>query len=107
VTYDGKLFRPGQGNNAYVFPGIGLAAVVCRAERIPDAFFLSAARALAGLVTKDDLERGSLYAPLRDIRRVSLAIAESVAETAYALKLARAKRPRTVRDAIANFMYEP
>ena len=54
-----------------------------------------------------DLERGSLYPPLSDIRRISLAIAVSVAETAYAMKLARARRPRNLKNAIARFMYEP
>jgi malate dehydrogenase (oxaloacetate-decarboxylating)(NADP+) len=107
VTYGGREFQPGQGNNAYVFPGIGLGAVVCRARVIPDKFFLAAARTLADLVGKADLERGSLYPPLRDIRRISLAIAVSVAEQAYALKLARAKRPRKLRSAIERFMYEP
>jgi malate dehydrogenase (oxaloacetate-decarboxylating)(NADP+) len=90
-----------------VFPGIGLGAVFCRARRIPDEFFLSAARTLAGLVTASDLERGSLYPPLRDIRRISLAIAASVAECAYRMKLARARRPRDLKRAIARVMYEP
>ena len=98
---------PGQGNNAYVFPGIGLGAVVCRARALPDEFFLAAARTLAGLVEKRISQRGSLYPPLRDIRKISLAIAVSVADKAYELKLARARRPRNLRDAIARFMYEP
>jgi malate dehydrogenase (oxaloacetate-decarboxylating)(NADP+) len=107
VTYEGRAFRPGQGNNAYVFPGIGLGAIVCRARRIPDAFFLTAARTLAGLVTARDLGDGSLYPPLRDIRRISLAIAVNVADTAHVLKLARARRPGNLKNAIARFMYEP
>jgi malate dehydrogenase (oxaloacetate-decarboxylating)(NADP+) len=107
VTYDGRELRPGQGNNAYVFPGIGLGAVVCRARRIPDELFLAAAHTLAGLVSERDLENGTLYPPLREIRRISLAIAVSVAERAYALKLARARRPRSLRTAIARYMYEP
>ena len=107
VTYEDREFQPGQGNNAYVFPGIGLGAVACRARVIPDEFFLAAARTLAGLVGKADLDRGSLYPPLRDIRKISLAIAVSVAEKAYALKLARAKRPRNLKGAIARLMYEP
>ena len=80
---------------------------VVGARRIPDEFFLAAARTLAGLVTKKDLEEGSLYPRLADIRKISLAIAVSVAETAYAMKLARDKRPRDLKKAIANFMYEP
>jgi len=107
VTYNGREYWPGQGNNAYVFPGIGLGAVVCRARRIPDEFFLAAARTLAELVIPSDLERGTLYPPLRHIRRISLAIAVAVVETAYAMKLARTRRPRNLRDAIARFMYEP
>jgi malate dehydrogenase (oxaloacetate-decarboxylating)(NADP+) len=107
VTVDGDEFRPGQGNNAYVFPGIGLGAVVCRARCIPDAMFLTAARTLADLVTPADLARGSLYPPLGNIRRISLAVAVNVAEAAYGLKLASARRPRSLEKAIAGFMYEP
>jgi malate dehydrogenase (oxaloacetate-decarboxylating)(NADP+) len=107
VTYGSSTFQPGQGNNAYVFPGIGLGAVVSRARIIPDEFFLAAARTLARLVKDGDLKRGSLYPPLRDIRKISLAIAVSVAEKAFAMKLARAKRPRNLKNTIARFMYEP
>jgi malate dehydrogenase (oxaloacetate-decarboxylating)(NADP+) len=107
VTYGGRTFRPAQGNNAYVFPGIGLGAVACRARRLPDELFLAAARALAGLVKQNDLDQGSLYPPLRDIRKVSLAIAESVATRAYALNLTRGKRPRNLRRSIEALMYTP
>ena len=107
VVHAGRVYRPGQGNNAYVFPGVGLGAVVCRARLITDRMFLAAARALAGLVRKDDLERGSLYPPLKDIRRISLAIATSVTQEAYAAGLARRRRPANVRRSIREFMYDP
>jgi malate dehydrogenase (oxaloacetate-decarboxylating)(NADP+) len=107
VSYDGRTFRPGQGNNAYVFPGVGLGAVVCRARRIPDEFFLTAARTLAKLVTAGDLNNGTLYPPLGNIRQISLAIAVSVVDCAYRLGLARARRPRHLKHSIARFMYEP
>jgi len=107
VTYDGRDVRPGQGNNAYVFPGIGLGAIFSRAQRIPDEFFLTAAHTLARLVTATDLANGTVYPPLRDIRRISLAIAVNVADTAYKMKLARGKRPRNLSNAIARTMYEP
>ena len=107
VVYRGKPRRPGQGNNAYVFPGIGLGAVACRARTLPDSLFLEAARTLAGLVSESDLEQGCLYPPLKDIRKISLAIAVRVAEKAYALKLARARRPRDLRKSIARLMYGP
>ena len=107
VTYDGRTYRPTQGNNAYVFPGIGLGAIACRARTLPDELFLTAARALADLVGQQDLDQGSLYPPLKDIRTISLAIATSVATKAYDRKLARAKRPRDVRHSIEAMMYHP
>ena len=107
VVVGGKELRPGQGNNAYVFPGIGLGAIACRARTLPDELFLVAARTLAGLVGKAELDQACLYPPLTEIRKISLAIAVSVAEKAYALKLARRKRPRNLRKSIADSMYEP
>jgi malate dehydrogenase (oxaloacetate-decarboxylating)(NADP+) len=107
VTYGGQGFRPAQGNNAYVFPGIGLGAIACRARTLPDELFLVAARTLADIVRPKDLEEGALYPRLREIRRISLAIAVSVAAKAYAMKLARQSRPRDLRRSIEALMYKP
>jgi malate dehydrogenase (oxaloacetate-decarboxylating)(NADP+) len=107
VSYEGRTYRPAQGNNAYVFPGIGLGSIACRARSLPDELFLAAATALAGLVRQRDLDAGSLYPPLQEIRKVSLAIATAVATKAYELKLARAKRPGNLRRSIARMMYVP
>ena len=98
---------PAQGNNAYVFPGIGLGAVACRARTLPDEVFLTAARTLADLVQQKDLDQGSLYPPLSDIRKISLAIATGVATKAYAMKLARQRRPANVRRHVEASMYWP
>ena len=106
-NYNGTTIRPGQGNNAYVFPGIGLGAVACRARTLPDELFLVAARTLAGLVRQADLDEGTLYPPLRDIRKISLAIAVSIATKAYAMGLARERRPPNLRRAIDAMMYRP
>lgn len=107
VNWNGKTLAPGQGNNAYVFPGIGLGAVACRARTLPDELFLEAARTLASLVSPRDLDRGALYPPLTDIRKISLAIATAVVNKAHAMKLARSRRPRDVRRSIQEAMYEP
>jgi malate dehydrogenase (oxaloacetate-decarboxylating)(NADP+) len=107
VIHEGRTFRPGQGNNAYVFPGIGLGAIACRARTLPDELFLTAARTLAGLVRQNDLDEGALYPPLKEIRQISLAIATSVATRAYAMKLARQRRPKNVRRSIEAAMYRP
>ena len=69
--------------------------------------FLTAARALAGLVRESDLEQGALYPPLREIRKISLAIAVSVANQAYSLGVARRKRPPNVRRSVEALMYTP
>jgi len=84
-TYEGfgKTFEPGQGNNAYIFPGTSLAVIVSGIHHISDSVFLSAAEALADLVTEDDLKVGRLYPPLTSIREISIKIAVKVAEEAY------------------------
>jgi malate dehydrogenase (oxaloacetate-decarboxylating)(NADP+) len=107
VSYAGTTLRPAQGNNAYVFPGIGLGALACRARTLPDELFLAAARALARLVRQTDLEQASIYPPLREIRKISLAIAVAVATKAYDLNLARERRPRNLRASIQKLMYRP
>ena len=107
MEHGGETFRPGQGNNAYVFPGIGLGAVASKARLIPDGFFLTAARTLAGLVEDADIRHGSLYPPLTELREVSLAIAVSVAERAYDSGLAKNERPPDPAAAIARAMYDP
>jgi len=107
VEHGGQVFRPGQGNNAYVFPGVGLGAVACRARVIPEDFFLTAARTLAGLVGEQEIRHGSLYPPLTDLRKVSLAIAVSVADRAHASGLARNERPEDLAGAISGAMYDP
>jgi malate dehydrogenase (oxaloacetate-decarboxylating)(NADP+) len=106
-NYHGKEFRPGQGNNAYVFPGIGLGVVTCCARIIPDEFFLAAARTLAELVGEKEIQHGSLYPPLTDLRKLSLAIAVNVSEKAYELGLARSERPKDLKKSIQDYMYDP
>ena len=79
VVLNGQILSPGQGNNAYVFPGVGLGVVLTRSKIIPDNLFLEAAKTLAGLVTDKELSKGQLYPSLSDIRDVSKKIAINVA----------------------------
>ena len=78
VHFDGKTFVPGQGNNVYIFPGVGFGALACGAREITDAMFLAAARRLAELVTPEDLAMGRIYPSLTRIREVSLELAAAV-----------------------------
>jgi len=90
-----------------VFPGIGLGAIACRARTLPDEIFLVAAKTLASLVKPEHLDEGALYPPLKDIRKISLAIAVNVAKTAHEKGLARTALPKNLRAAIAATMYSP
>lgn len=107
VTYNGKTLRPGQGNNAYIFPGIGLGAIACELSRITDDMFLVAAKSLADLVQESDLAGGTMYPRLSEIRKASLAIAVAVANRAYELGLAQAAKPRDIEAHIAEIIYDP
>ncbi|KAM9805841.1 NADP-dependent malic enzyme isoform 1-T1 [Syngnathus typhle] len=80
---DGRTLYPGQGNNAYIFPGVGLGVTACAIRHINEDVFLTAAEALADLVTEKDLLEGRLYPPLSDIREVSLVLAVKIIEYAY------------------------
>jgi len=78
VVHRGRTHRIGQGNNAFVFPGIGLGLWVGGVRRVTDAMFLDAARALAHLVSPADLDLGAVYPPLTRIRDCSHAVACAV-----------------------------
>jgi malate dehydrogenase (oxaloacetate-decarboxylating)(NADP+) len=107
VKVDGRTFVPRQGNNSYIFPGVGLGAIVSRTRRITNEMFMAAARTLAGLVDEADLAQGSLYPALSRIREVSAAIAAAVAESAYTDGLAGKPRPSDVLADVRSQMYDP
>ena len=107
VSLAGETFVPRQGNNSYIFPGVGLAAVAVRARRITDEMFLAAARALADQVLPQDLAQGSLYPPLSSVREVSAHIAAAVAEVAFAQGHAGIERPPQLLAWIESQMYDP
>lgn len=107
VTYEDKVFKPGQGNNVYIFPGIGLGAIVSQTFRITEDMFLVAARELASQVSEADLAKGTIYPPLTHIRHVSLKIAGAVAEYAYENGLTDAARPDDMEKTLRNYMYDP
>jgi malate dehydrogenase (oxaloacetate-decarboxylating)(NADP+) len=107
VTLEGKRLAPAQGNNVYIFPGVGLGVMACGARHVTDAMFFAAARALASLVTEDDLAQGRVFPPLDRIREVSATIAAAVAEVAYRQDLATKPRPGDIPAYIRSLRYEP
>ena len=74
---------PGQGNNAYIFPGAALGIISAGIYHVSESVFLSSAEALAECVTEDDLAVGRLYPPLQNIKEISVKIAARVAQEAY------------------------
>ncbi len=107
VQLNDKEFHPGQGNNAYVFPGMGLGAIIANASKISDELFLTAAKTLAEMVSDKNIKDGSLYPRLNEIRNISLEIAFAVAEKAYQLGIARNEKPKNLKQSIKDYMYNP
>ena len=107
VVFEGHTLVPGQGNNAYVFPGIGLGVMAARATRVTDDMFLAAAQSLASQVEDSSLKMGRVYPPLSDIQNVSLKIAVEVFRTAVAAGLARTPTPDKLSTYIASLRYDP
>ena len=107
VRLDGKTFVPRQGNNSYIFPGVGLGATAVGSRLVTDEMFMAAAHTLAYLVNLDDIEQGSLYPALPRIREVSAHIAVAVAEVAYKRGLATLPRPNNLMAFIESQMYDP
>jgi malate dehydrogenase (oxaloacetate-decarboxylating)(NADP+) len=107
VAMDGRAYQTSQSNNAYIFPGVGLGISFSRATSVTDSMFLAAARALAESVAAQDVERGMLYPPLSDLRRISAGIAATVAAVAYTEGLARTERPADLIGAIRQSMFDP
>ncbi|KAG8346854.1 putative malic enzyme [Trypanosoma vivax] len=96
TTLNGRTYKPSQGNNLYVFPGIGLGCALAQPSHIPDDLLVAASQSLNDLVSKEDLQMGNLYPPLEEIHNVSANIATDVILEAQRLKIdANTALPRT------------
>lgn len=107
VAVGNKTFVPRQGNNSYVFPGIGFGCIFVRAKTIPNQIFLTAAKTLANLVSESDLANGSLYPPLSQVRELSTHIAVAVADYCFKNGLAQVERPADLDKAVREAMWQP
>ena len=104
--FEGQRFEPGQGNNAYIFPGVGLGAIAAGIRHIEEQVFLSAAEALAEMVTESDFKVGRMYPPLSLLKECSIKIAIHVAEEAFMLGTATTyPKPENLRDFIQAQLY--
>jgi malate dehydrogenase (oxaloacetate-decarboxylating)(NADP+) len=107
VVLDGKTFVPRQGNNSYIFPGVGLGVIASGARLVTDEMFMAAAHTLAELVSNGDIEQGSLYPALPRLREVSAYIAASVAAVAFQRGLAAGDAPNDLLAFVSAQMYDP
>lgn len=107
VRINGKMFIPGQGNNLYVFPAVGLAIYATQARRVTDEMFIAAAHGVAEQVTQAELDAGLLYPPQTDILQTEIATAQRVAEVIFARKLAGVERPADMKAFIKSKLYTP
>ena len=107
VTYEGRIFVPSQCNNMYIFPGVGMGAVACRAKAVTDRMFYAASHTLAEQVSDDSLTAGRLYPDLGIIREISGQIAAAVCEVAFEQGIAGIERPDDLPGFIRERMYYP
>lgn len=107
VKYKDKIFTPGQGNNVFIFPALGLAIFATEVKRVTDNLLLTAAEAVAEQVTFADFERGLIYPNVADILKVSVKVAEKVAEEIFKSGLAGVETPSSISDFIKSKMYVP
>jgi malate dehydrogenase (oxaloacetate-decarboxylating)(NADP+) len=101
------LFKPAQGNNAYIFPGIGLGIYASAARIVTQSMFLAAANVLANIVTQQEIEAGAIYPTLTRVRKASHAIAVAVCQVAIDEGLTDANLPEDLDNYIRSLMYEP
>jgi len=107
VTFEGKIFRPGQGNNVYIFPAVGLAIFATEAKKVTDEMFVTAAEAVAEQITEENFANGLIYPLIDNILQVSYNVAIKVAENIFESGLAGVKEPADIRTFIKSKMYEP
>ncbi|HUI21414.1 MAG TPA: NAD-dependent malic enzyme [Methylocella sp.] len=107
VTMNGTTFRPGQANNFYIFPAVGLATYVARPRRLTDACFIAAAEASAGQVDPTLRAKGMLFPSQANILETEVTTATRLAEFMFDKGLAQVERPRDIRAWIETQLYQP
>lgn len=107
VTYQGKTYTSGQGNNVFIFPALGLAVYATEAKRVIDEMFVTAAEAVAEQVTEEDFARGLIYPQVANILEVSFNVAVKIAEKIFDSGLAGVEKPIDLKAFIKSKMFEP
>ncbi|KAF8821780.1 putative naDP-dependent malic enzyme [Cardiosporidium cionae] len=107
VHYKGKTFLPSQGNNMYIFPGLGFGAWLGRCKRVSPNMITAASIALADTVSIEEKAAGSIYPCLDRARAISISIATAVLDCAFNEGLACIDKPHNTYEFVQSSMYEP
>ena len=107
VEIAGRRFVPGQGNNVYIFPAMGMAVFATEAIRVTEEMFIVAAQAVAEQVTEENLSMGLIYPPQSHILKASVHVAERIAAYIFDQGLARTPRPKDIGALIRDHVYRP
>jgi len=107
VSFGGKTFVPGQGNNVYIFPAMGMAVLATQSTRVTEQMFIVAAKAVAEQVTQENIDVGLIYPPQSNILDASLHTAAKIAEYIFDNGLARVDRPKDIEAHVRAMAYKP
>ena len=103
----GRTLVPGQGNNVYIYPAVGLAVYATVASRVTDEMFLRAAESLAARTTHAELDIGLIYPPISRIHESAVEVSIDVATLIFDRGLARVERPANIGEWIRSMVYDP
>jgi malic enzyme len=107
IDHNGRTYRIGQGNNAFLFPGLGLGITMARPRRVTDMMIIDAAKALANMITEADLEHVAVFPELKRIRDCSHAVACAVIRRAVAEGDAEADILVNLEETVRRAMWFP
>eukprot|EP00850_Spirogloea_muscicola_P005680 SM000026S08929 [mRNA] locus=s26:564450:569220:- [translate_table: standard] len=107
VQYAGRTFYPGQGNNMFIFPGVGFGSVLCRAKMVTDGMFIAAAQALASCLSEEQLQQGQVFPHVSSVRDISMVVASAVIDRAFTEGVAGIPRPASIPQYVQQNMYSP
>eukprot|EP00850_Spirogloea_muscicola_P004278 SM000018S03643 [mRNA] locus=s18:481361:486207:+ [translate_table: standard] len=107
VQYAGRTYHPGQGNNMFIFPGVGFGSVLCRAKMVTDGMFIAAAQALASCLSEEQLQQGQVFPHVSSVRDISMVVASAVIDRAFTEGVAGIPRPASIPQFVQQNMYSP
>ncbi|MDO6542181.1 NAD-dependent malic enzyme [Photobacterium sanguinicancri] len=107
VNYNGREYRIGQGNNVFIFPGVGLASIVAQSTKVTMDMFTTASYALADEVSQDDLDKGCVYPRISELRNVSITVAKRILANIKATDPHHQLPETDIEQELAHYMWEP